>query len=359
MQNIVQRKRFLTANFLLLFSSLRKRRRQLFRELLFSFFLWHAPDARNCCAKQSMLIFYWFPTDPSRFEVARWTYLFVSRRMKVHFLRAASFYIFGTWAFDKNWFRSLALVATFTAFSPIRKRLVFSQTGALRSCRATYCEYKARPRRACACLPSRPAELSSENAVELWKTSSLVIKHATIVSLFTFCNRMTAPDWSRASSETRESDLPLSDQQRKLSALRFSIKIALQQLNWSFCRNHTRQVKVKSTETPRIDILKNTRSCVVQRERLHPPYRLLTAGVCRSLITPTTCSWIARKIQKQRRRKHKTPCKHLFMFLFQHPHLSMFSLCRRSACILAVCIWSTKASRRLTSLTFDFATTRA
>ena len=171
MQNIVQRKRSFTANFLLLFSSLRKGRRQLFRKLVFSFFLWHAPDARNCCAKQSMLIFYWFPTDTSRFEVARWAYLFVSRRMKVHFFRAASFYIFGTQAFDKNWFCSLALLATFPHFANLQEtRLQPNWSFALLS---SYCEYKARPRRACACLPSRPAaELSSENAVELWKTSS-------------------------------------------------------------------------------------------------------------------------------------------------------------------------------------------
>ena len=51
-----------------------------------------------------------------------------------------------------------------SASSPIRKILVSSQIGALCFCRPIYCKYKARPRRASACLPSRAAELSSENA---------------------------------------------------------------------------------------------------------------------------------------------------------------------------------------------------
>ena len=69
---------------------------------------------------------------------------------------------------------------------------------------SSHCKYKARPRRACACLPScSMQQASGAFKRERSRTVKDLVKHATIVSLFTFCNRTTAPDWSRASSESR------------------------------------------------------------------------------------------------------------------------------------------------------------
>ena len=141
---------------------------------------------------------------------------------------------------------------------------------------SSHCKYKARPRRACACLPSMQ-QASGAFKRERGRAVKDLVKHATIVSLSTFCNRTTAPDWSWA-PRLGESDLPLSDQQRKLSVLRFSVKIALQQVLLSRSYTPSRSEIDRNTSHP------HSEEYTELRERLHPPFRPLTAGTCRSLI---------------------------------------------------------------------------
>ena len=100
-QSIVQRKHFFTAKIVLLFSSLRKWRRQRFRNFFFILPL-------TCTRSQNLLR----EVIPSLFLLSSSRHL-TSRKRRLQFFRAVGFHIIGTLAFGKNWFRSCLMSARF------------------------------------------------------------------------------------------------------------------------------------------------------------------------------------------------------------------------------------------------------
>ena len=111
----------------------------------------------------------------------------------------------------------------------------------------------------CVCLSAQLQQASGAFKRERGRAVKDLVKHVTIVSLFTFATARPSPIDCERAPRLGESNLPLSDQQRNSQSYVSPSKLPF---NRSFCRHHTRQAEVKSTETPRIDILKKTRSCV-------------------------------------------------------------------------------------------------
>ena len=172
----------------------------------------------------------------------------------------------------------MALLATFPHFRQFARD---SSSAKLELCASVELLRVQGKTTSCVCLSAQDKEASGAFKRERgWAVKDLVTpRQARNNSFIVYILQPHDRAWLIA-SELRDSGERSSAERsaKKTLSLAFLRQNSKLPYNRSSCRHHTHQAKVKSTETPRIDILKNTRSCVIQRERMHPPYRLLTAA---------------------------------------------------------------------------------